>query len=101
MSRNRKPNRVHVRYDRAELEAVFTEDGTVGPKRLAALLDEYERVRAEGKDRPCQSEVYHGPGHQSATYCQATGDHERHEALLPSGGYADWSDDDPYAEYWG
>lgn len=96
----KNPNPVKVRYDRAALEDILIEDGTIGPKRAAAILDAYERSRAEGQDKPCQSLVFHGPGHQSSTYCQSRGEHSQHYADLPSGGYAEWTDDDPYLREW-
>jgi hypothetical protein len=117
MPRERKPNEARVRYDRDELIEVLTEQGMLaGYAEAAANL--YERRRAAGKDMPCQSVVHHGPGHQGTTYCQVQGgdaghDHlnedghydpaapPTHYARLPSGGTAEWTDDNPFAEYWG
>lgn len=85
-----RSNRVRIRYDRDELLEVLGET-------FASALDEYEKRRAEGRDKPCQSEVWHGPGHQSSTFCELRGPHTGHFADLPSGGFAEWTDKDPYA----
>ena len=29
---------------------------------------------------PCKAVIYHGPGHQSATQCDATGPHKQHRS---------------------
>jgi hypothetical protein len=98
-----RENKPTIRYDREELIAVLREAG-LGAHDLTTALDEYEAHRILGKDAACQSVVYHGPGHQSSTYCQAVGGrHDEtedgkvlHAARLPSGGFAEWTDDEPY-----
>lgn len=107
MPRERKPNLPRIRYDRDELRAVLMRNGV---SNASYLLDVYEHQRVEGKDLPCQSIVHHGPGHQSTTYCQVRGGTDGHDkrdgallhyADLPSGGYAEWTDDNTFVEYWG
>lgn len=109
MPRQRTPNPARIHYDRVEMHALLVHTGMV-PQAADVALDVYERRRAEGADMPCQAEVHHGPGHQSSTYCQVRGGSKGHDkgpkgwihyADLPSGGHAEWTDDDPYAEYWG
>lgn len=110
----KKKNPVHIRYDRETLLSVLLLSNVPGLSEDAAkrITDEYERVRSAGGDKACQSKVWHGPGHQSSTYCEARGGRHDisdgrnftefpagaaiHAARLPSGGWAEWTDDDPY-----
>lgn len=87
-------NHARIRYDREELRNILAAY-TIEPDEC---LDLYEKSRREGRDRPCQSQVYYGPGHQSSMFCQVRGDHMTHSADLPGGGYAEWKDDHPYSD---
>lgn len=99
-----RENKSTIRYDREELTVTLI--NYLGMNRAAAefALNGYEDSRREGKDKACQSKVWHGPGHQSSTFCEARGGlHDEtkdgkvlHMASLPSGGWAEWTDDDPY-----
>lgn len=108
-----RENTARIRYDREHLASVLSVRLHLPSSTVAAALTRYEQERTVGKDAPCQSVVWHGPGHQSSTHCQATGgesghDHigpdgyysptapAQHVADLPSGGTAEWTDDDPY-----
>jgi hypothetical protein len=110
-------NTANIRYDRADMAAILTEFHVAGPVGRALILDAYETKRTEGKDQPCQATVFHGPGHQSSTFCQGVGGEAGHDtvtagdfdpsrpegalvhhAVLPSGGYTEWVDSDPYAQ---
>jgi len=43
---------------------------------------------SEGK---CIARLWHGPGHQSSTFCQAVGEHKIHKAYYGSfGGFMQW-----------
>jgi putative hemolysin len=102
-----RPNKPKIRYDRADLIEILGEMTDVNRRHRERIADAYEHHRATGADAPCQAIVYHGPGHQSSTYCQVRGGPDHHDrnsaykvvhyADLPSGGYAEWTDDDPYA----
>jgi hypothetical protein len=113
----RKPNEAPIRYDREDMQALLVATGMI-PEAAGVALDVYEAQRAAGPDMPCQSVVHHGPGHQGNTYCQLVGgdkghDHigadgrydpeapPRHYARLDSGDIAEWTDDNPFAEYRG
>lgn len=110
-----RPNTARIRYDRDALHAVITDWLDISDEGVNLILDDYEKIRTGGSDSACQSKVHHGPGHQSSTYCQNVGGPEHHDvsdgssyyngtpsgtiihsASLPSGGYAEWTDDDPY-----
>lgn len=93
-------NKPRIRYDREEMIELLSRRTSHTVLRVMAIVDEYEKTRAEGKDKPCQSRVWHGPGHQSSTFCQQRGEHDEHYAQLLSGGYAEWTDKDPYYRAW-
>lgn len=69
-----KENTATIRYDRDDLIAVMQEAGSNYAEYVA---DQYEKRRAEGKDKPCQVRLWHGPGHQSSTFCEVRGRHEK------------------------
>lgn len=76
--RIRTPNRARVRYDRDELLSVLAGFFPERADQLYEVADRYEVRRSVGADKPCQSWIMHGPGHQSASYCELTGEHEEH-----------------------
>lgn len=56
---------------------------------VANRLTECQAVKVlEGE--MCPAAYYHGPGHQSRTYCELTGPHDVHEAHYSHGQYARW-----------
>lgn len=42
---------------------------------------------------PCASLMRHGPGHQSQTYCEQTGPHETHGAII-MGMWTEWDNEE-------
>lgn len=40
----------------------------------------------------CTATLHHGPGHQSRTRCEVTGEHEWHRAHYDGGQLAEWQD---------
>jgi hypothetical protein len=48
----------------------------------------------------CKAVIYHGPGHQSKTYCRKKGPHEIHEAIYGSQmQYAEWRGDEVFSGF--
>lgn len=50
-------------------------------------------------DAGCHSVLFHGPGHQSTTRCELTGQHDLHSAVLPDRRYAEWEGDEAFTGY--
>lgn len=107
-------NTARIRYDRTSLIAVLSLGTSLSEQDITKIADTYEAMRVNGKDKPCQSKVWHGPGHQSSTFCGMRGGETGHDisngrnfdgipagvtvhyAILPNGGEAEWTDADPY-----
>ena len=101
MSRERRPNLVRVRFDAGELKEEMLAVG-IHPDDADKVLLRYYARRANGRDKPCQSEVHHGPGHQSSTYCEITGGPTQHDdtdgVLTHAAGNMEWTDERPYSD---
>jgi hypothetical protein len=47
----------------------------------------------------CPAHLYHGPGHQSKTYCRVRGEHEIHEAVYDGWTFAEWRGDEAMTDF--
>jgi hypothetical protein len=74
-------------------EIPANEDGTTDwPAFAQQMLD---------LNKPCEVKIYHGPGHQSRSKCEAKGPHEWHYATLfgEHTGQYEWKGGDVFADY--
>lgn len=104
-----RENPARIRYDRDELEAVLRNHVSgISDARVGSLLSDYESRRAMGKDKPCQVRLWHGPGHQSSSFCEVRGNHEKNtdhawnkywpeDAEIHYVGNTEFIEADPYA----
>jgi len=51
-------------------------------------------------EKRCEAVIWHGPGHQSKTHCQLTGEHEIHETYYGSfDQFAQWRGKEVFSGY--
>lgn len=64
------------------------------------ILDAIYNLLPEQGEKQCKASIWHGPGHQSQTYCQKHGPHEIHETIYGSRNqFARWRGDEIYSGF--
>jgi len=80
--------------------------GSWALERFGVKIPACPRCKEEKKrtlNGQCNAKLHHGPGHQSSTFCEETGDHDIHMChYYPSGCYetvARWTEDHKFSGF--
>lgn len=87
--REKKPNTATIRWDADTMRNLLEQNG-LAPIVANALVEAYEAKREAGPDKACQAIIYHGPGHQSWSYCEAQGNHYGEHYAEVMGRIVEW-----------